>query len=518
MNPTVTCRTGTYIGMIEAETKVCSFKGIAYAEPPIGKFRWKAPIPAECSSKTFDASHFGKSCPQTTGIPDKSMSEDCLSLNIWTKSLNTYGKAVMVFFHGGSYAGGTSDFPVYNGQYLADNFNDIIIVSCNYRLNLFGFIDFSNVKGGDGYKDSPYLGILDCQMALKWIQQNIEFFGGDPSNVTIFGESAGGGIVSLLMTADTSKGLFRRVIAQSGSCGLSFNRAKYRKNSQAEMLLSITGCRNMYELTELSTQEILKAMHTQTDRKGLEGGSTLSDLNNFPLAGSGSIIPNDLYSALKNGWSKDTDLIIGTTEDEFRMWITEQRKQSEDANLKSYYNFIKGKYEQLMKRSDQRQICNINKAISINHAENDAVSEKYPHIWDYTYIENEDFFRLPAIKMAEARISSDGTGKTYMYLWGKHADILPYLHAAHAAELPYVFMHHKYNSCSGNVNKKLALMTASSWVQFAKSGSPDTAFCTWQEYNLCERNTMYFSNDNQMQMVCDPYGRQRALLSNINLY
>lgn len=515
MKPVIKCRTGKYTGTVENETNVFSFKGISYAQAPVGKLRWKPPVPLKPSSDTFDASHFGKLCPQTNDIPEEMLSENCLKLNIWTKDLDCSGKTVMVFFHGGSYAGGGTVLPEYSGQYLAAAFSNLIVVTCHYRLNLLGFIDFSGVPGGSEYKESGYLGLLDCQEALRWIQNNIENFGGDPSNVTIFGESAGGGIVSLLMTAESSKGLFRRVIAQSGSCGLSFTIDKFRKNSQAEMLLDISGCTCMNELVSKSVHELLRAMYTETGKKGPEGGSTLADLNNFPLVGSGSIFPSDWYSALKNGWAKDVDLIIGTTEDEFRMWIPEQKKDTDEENTESYYYFIKEKYEDLLRRSPENRRIRIRKALNLTRTEKDKPSEYFPGIWKYTFIENEEFFRCPALKMAEAHCLSKGKGRTYMYLWGKHADIFPYLHACHACELPYVFLHLHENILCGNTDPKLALMTSAAWVHFAETGSPDTEYASWNEYDLNCRSTMYFSNSSEMYMVKDPYSVHRKLLRDI---
>ena len=220
------CHNGIFVGL--KTNDVLSFKGIPYARPPIGSLRWKSPVLAEDSSKVYQAYYFGKS-PIQSEWPSELGSyypqgEDCLTLNIWLNTKNeSKNKTVMAFIHGGSYGwGGTSD-PIYDGYNLINKFSDIILVTIEYRVGMFGFIDFSDVEGGEEYKSSGNLGLLDQICALKWIQKNIKQFGGDSEKVTVFGESAGAGSVSLLPLIDGTEGLFKRIIAESGSINLSFS-------------------------------------------------------------------------------------------------------------------------------------------------------------------------------------------------------------------------------------------------------------------------------------------------------
>ena len=127
----------------------------------------------------------------------------------------------MVFFHGGAYGWGGSGDPLYDGQSFVKAHDDVILVTANYRIGIMGFIDFSSVEGGSDYGDAPSLGLLDHVQALKWVKENIAQFGGDPENVTIFGESAGGGTTSLMLAMDEAKGLFKRCISESGSAALT---------------------------------------------------------------------------------------------------------------------------------------------------------------------------------------------------------------------------------------------------------------------------------------------------------
>ena len=214
----VKCSNGTFVGF--ADSNVVSYKGIPYAQPPTGSLRWKPPVPAADREGVYEAYYFGCSPIQTEWPSEPGsyypQSEDCLKLNVWVnRSNDSSDKPVMVFFHGGSYAWGAASDPIYDGQNLVSKYDDLILVSVEFRSGLLGFIDLSSVEGGEAYKESGNLGLLDQKCALEWIRKNISAFGGNPENVTVFGESSGAGSVSLLPLMDGTKGLFQRVIAQS---------------------------------------------------------------------------------------------------------------------------------------------------------------------------------------------------------------------------------------------------------------------------------------------------------------
>ena len=189
---------------------------------------------------------------------------NCLTLNVWTNVTGPReGKTVMVFFHGGSYGWGATSDPIYDGRNLVEKYPDLVLVTAEYRLGIFGFIDFSGVPGGEDYAESGNLGLLDQICALEWVRDNIAAFGGDPEKVTIFGESAGAGSVSLLPLIEETDGLFRRIIAESGSVALTYSREECKNLTQ--MLLKKSGCTDMDGLSSLSEETLTKLNETLND-------------------------------------------------------------------------------------------------------------------------------------------------------------------------------------------------------------------------------------------------------------
>ncbi|CAK1603771.1 unnamed protein product [Parnassius mnemosyne] len=215
-SPTVTIKQGKLVGSVKKlndGSPYYSFKGIPYAQPPVGKLRFMAPQPPKPWNGTYKAIEHGPVCPQVDIITGQFQegSEDCLFLNVYTKSLVRDSKMpVMVFFHGGAYMSGSGDTSMYGPEFLIQH--NVILVTINYRLEVLGYLclDSPEVPGNAGMKDQV--------AALRWVQSNIEQFGGDPDNVTIFGESAGAAAVTFHMFSPMSTGLFHKAIAQSGVC------------------------------------------------------------------------------------------------------------------------------------------------------------------------------------------------------------------------------------------------------------------------------------------------------------
>jgi para-nitrobenzyl esterase len=213
----VTVESGALNGTADGFVRI--FKGIPYAAPPVGELRWRAPRPPIPWTRVKDATEFGPACPQapSKSEPAEAMDEDCLTLNVWAPAKETKsGLPVMVWIHGGAFSKGSSRQPLYDGTNLARR--GVIVVTFNYRLGYFGFFGHPQLTAeadAEGVPTANY-GIMDQIAALQWVKRNIAAFGGDPDNVTIFGESAGGISVLALMTAPSARGLFQKAIVQSG--------------------------------------------------------------------------------------------------------------------------------------------------------------------------------------------------------------------------------------------------------------------------------------------------------------
>ena len=478
----VHCKNGTFIGGRAGKALV--YKGIPFAKPPVGDLRWKAPQPAPDCEGVFEAYYNGKSPIQTEWPTEQAsyypQGEDCLYLNIWLNETDkTADKPVMVFFHGGSYGwGGTAD-PVYDGANFVSKQSDIVLVTVGYRVGLMGFVDFSGVKGGEDFPDSPNLGLLDQIEALRWVQKNIKAFGGNPGNVTIFGESAGGGSVSLLPVIPQAKGLFRRVIAESGSVALTFSKEECR--NLTEKLLKETNAKSMQDLMALSEDE-LKLVN-----------ESVNDINNFPQR-DGRLIPLNPYIPYEKGESADVDIMIGTNSDEMNYWI------GEIGGMLLYRFTSSVKFENDMKLLSYVEKRRVKQFMD---------SQKGSEIWRMSEFYNELMFRLPAIHQAEEHAKNGG--KAYMYYWTVPSAI-PDRKACHAVELSYVFGNLEETIYTGErADEEISDAVMQMWTNFARTGDPSTEQIEWKPYDENDRATLVISAEPHMSN--DVLKKQRELLS-----
>lgn len=478
----VRCENGVFVG--KRINHVCEFRGIPFAEPPLGELRWKAPKPVKNSDVIMQAYYNGKS-PIQTEWPSEQASyyrqgEDCLYLNIWNNlDDSTPDKPVMVFFHGGSYGwGGTAD-PMYDGTNFISAHPDIILVTVGYRTGLMGFVDLSYFEGGEEYPDAPNLGLLDQIEALRWIQRNIRAFGGAPENVTIFGESAGGGSVSLLPIIPSAKGLFRRVIAESGSVALTFSKEECREFSRRLKILS--GAGSVSQLLSLDESDLKRI------------NEKLNEYNNFPQR-DGRLIPLNPYEPYKNGETADVDMLIGTNAEEMNYWI------GEIGGIIPFRFSVPVKFENDTRRLSHSDKKLVRKFIS---------SQKGHNLWRMTRFYDEMMFRLPAVE--QARLHSKNGGKAYMYFWTVPSS-LPMRKACHAVELAYVFGNLEETIYTGKTaNKLLSDTVMRMWTNFARTGDPSIGSLTWKRYSEPERATMVISRLPHMEN--DILSNRRKLLS-----
>lgn len=477
------CVNGTFVG--KTSEGVTAFRGIPFAAPPVGKLRWKEPVPVVASEGVFEAFYNGPSPIQTELASERAsyyfQSEDCLYLNVWTADGYAGAKrAVMVFIHGGAYGwGGTAD-PLYDGHNFVKAHPEIVLVTIAYRIGLTGFMDFSAVPGGEAYASSGNLGILDQICALQYIQGNIHAFGGDPTRVTIFGESAGGGSVSILPLLPAAKGLFSRVIAESGSVALTYSRKECA--SLTKRLLKETKARRMEDLVAMSETE-LRAVNEK-----------LNQYNNFPER-DGVVIPEDLYGAYERGEAAPVDMMLGTNADELRYWVL-------DMGGVPQYRVMSGvmltETMRAIKKEDRKRVD----AFLMIQPWQGPVDRH----WQITALFNELLFRLPAIRQGQTH--ADHGNRVYMYYW-RYPSALPDLGACHAVELAYVFNNLEETIYTGeNVSAELAAKVQQMWVNFALTGDPSLPELTWTPYTKASRWTMVLDETPYLKVNLHETGRR----------
>ena len=280
------------------------WKGIRYAAPPLGDLRFRAPEPPERWTEVADATKFGTACPQP-GLPNipidlgAEQGEDCLTLNIWAPSGTEPGdaKPVMVWLHGGAYILGSASQPLYNGRRLAAG-GDAVVVTLNYRLGALGFLDLSSFNG-PGRRFDSNIGLRDALAALHWVRDNIAAFGGDPNRVTLFGESAGAGIVTTLLATPSAKGLFVGAIAQSSPATSVYDRGRARRVAERILDLLAIGPSEVNRLRELPTPALVSASQRIFNEVPMRNPGTLA----FVPIVDGELLPDYPVKVAREGRS-----------------------------------------------------------------------------------------------------------------------------------------------------------------------------------------------------------------------
>ena len=298
----VKTRTGVYVG--EKYKKTLIYMGIPYAKPPVGERRWKAPEALPASEEVFEAKNFGASAIQVEHkgsiIKNHRQSEDCLTLNIAVGTQKTEAKKpVLVLFHHGDFTYGGAVDPLLYGGDFADRHQDTVLVSFNYRLGIFGFIDFSEIPGGEVCPDALNLGLLDQIAALKWVKENIAAFGGDPERITVLGFESGAVSICLLAASKQAKGLFQKAVILNGGPVSAYDTPEASR-TLAKHLLKETQTASMEELLRLDTETLKDA----AQKLWMDMCAPTCD---------GILIPVDVYTAFQEGAASGIEFIIGTT-------------------------------------------------------------------------------------------------------------------------------------------------------------------------------------------------------------
>ena len=490
----VKCVNGTFVG---TETNgVASWLGIPYATPPVGGRRFKAPEYVDASDRVFEARYYGKGAFGSTGYPDciqKLCSEDCLYLNIWVNTDDkTAKKPVMVWIHGGAYVVGSGSQISYSGANLVQRHSDIIMVNINYRLNMYGFMDFSSVPGGENFKTAPCNGLLDQAMALRWVHENIAAFGGDPGNVTIFGQSAGGGSVSILPVMKEANRYFQKIIAQSGSTTLAFPVECESAQGKTKALLEYTGCKTMDEIMALSEEKLQEAYV-----------NAVGKFTSCPYYGT-EVLPEAPIELYRKGYAKHITIMAGSTADEARLFMGEGPSLNMEEQ-KLFAQRAVGDAARCLKEADKKyyeefwRVCR----------------SQEPGLVETEFI-NELMFRVPMLQQLDAQSAFN---KTYCYYWsypGSNAEV----GAAHSVELIFVFDFRGVGTSSPfngtNIPDEIFTTIQQMWTNFARCGNPSTDKVDWKAYSADDRNVLVIAGPGDMpieqSLLADQYKAVLPLL------
>ena len=457
------CVNGTFVG--KKTENIIAYRGIPFVgEQPVGELRWKAPVDVAPDDGVYEAYYNGKCAPQREVEYSAAyiQGEDCLYLNIWkADDVPAEKKPVMVWIHGGGYeVGGTVDPGCDFHNFVKEN-PDVIIVSIAYRLGVLGFLHLSHLPDGADYPDAQNLGLMDQLAALKWVHENIAGFGGDPDNVTIFGESAGAGSVSLLPLVKGSHQYFKRVIAESGSPAMS--RSTEQAIEITDELMDVLDCKTVAGLQKLDAETLVQAAGDVVLVRGLPERD-------------GTFLPLETLDAYANGAAKDIDILIGCNQEEMSTWKGGMGIEGYSA----WANDLKTK--KLAQLTDGERKLAESFYQDVNGQPDEQLSTLLDQIW----------FIAPFFRTAENQTMAGG--KAYAYFFTARS--------GHGNELTTVLDHPEMNDPA--IDETFSKTVRKMWVQFAKTGdpslsaeiSPDGKAKAWPLYDLENREVMIFDEFN----------------------
>ncbi len=487
----------TRSGKLEGEERegIHVFRGVPYAAPPVGAKRWRAPEREAPWSGVRSAKSFGNASPQnplpldllTAFKIEEPQSEDCLYLNVWTPGLDGARRPVMVWIHGGAFTIGSGAQSLYEGAALAKR-GDVVVVTINYRLGALGFLRLSELTNGR-IPSTGNEGMLDQLAALEWVRENIAAFGGDPENVTIFGESAGGMSVGTLLGMPKARGLFQKAIPQSGASHTASPLERHVR--VARKFAELSGAWDAEVLLALPTADVLAAAARIAPVPGQESDPQIGGMPLQPVI-DGDIVPRRSIESVSRGSAAGVGLLIGSTLDEWKLFaavdpaVTSLRDGS------------------LLERVEKR-LGGVGRPLVETYRKartERGVGATAPEL--FMAIETDRIFRMPGLHLAETQLQHDPRVYSYLFTWPSPM-FGGMFGACHAVELGFVFGTHTNPgmadfSGSGPEADALAGNTMDAWLAFARTGDPSCkGLGSWPTYTVSDRATMLLGKSSSVE-------------------
>lgn len=442
------------------------FMGIPYASPPVGDKRWLPPEPVEPWTGVRQAQSWGGVAPQNPpeaeilSVLERNIeevqNEDCLYLNVYSPGLDDAKRPVLFWIHGGGFQGGAGSRPTYEGNTLAKRGN-VVLVTINYRLGSLGFLNLNEITGGK-IPATGNEGLLDQVTALEWVRDNIAGFGGDPNNVTIFGESAGGMSVGALLGLPRARGLFHKAIPQSGAASTILSLEGAVK--VAEEFLDILGVKSD-DVDVLRSLPVEKMIPAQRDLPPRTFRSDLRITMPFQPVVDGNILPKQPFNAVQDGSADAIPVLVGSTLEEWKLFGVMDPK------------LAKLDEEGLVRRCKRRiPAGQVKEFIETYRSARAKRGDATTPGELFMAIETDRIFRIPAIRLAEIQCQRKNPAYNYLFTWSSPL-LDGRLGACHALELGFLFgTYEEKFSGTGPAADVLARKIQDSWLAFAHTGDP----------------------------------------------
>ncbi len=480
--------------------RVNQFYGVPYGASTAGANRFLPPAKPAPWTGVRDCFQVKERSPQDEDGPisevfsldrREPMGEDCLGVNVFTPGLGAGNRPVMVWLHGGGFSAASGNWLLYDGTNLARK-EDVVVVSVTHRLNLFGFLYLADLGGGDKWANSSNVGMLDIVLALAWIKDNIAAFGGNPGNVTVFGQSGGGSKVTTLMAMPAAKGLFHRAIAQSGAQLRGATREHATR--AAEQFLAKLGLQKnqLDRLQQLPWQKIQAAFFSEPDIQGLGNG---------PVVDSQSL-PRDQWSPDAPATSADVPLMIGSTE-------TEDAWSDPPPPLEMPEEEMMTRVRRIARNDDAKA----RELVALYRKTHPGISNT-----DVWLIMNADNTRRANVQTLGELKSAQGTAPAYAYYFAWRSPVHKgQMKAYHTLDIPFVFNNVDIAASmtgSGQERYALAHRMSAAWAAFARTGNPNHADIPhWPAFTPSGRATIIWNNE--VKVVNDPHREERLALASL---